>query len=235
MMAAARQWEGDPALVGAIIVGGAVVFALGSAVAFFRDLSASHIIWPVSFGIVAALLPLVALQMQFARDAVSAPVPVHLLTLAFTWTALLVTICTLDGLILTTVAVTPQWAGVAVTPVALLVGWLPVLALRATPTALFTAVLSVAVVALVAVGVAWLLPERRRWFVIPIALGVGAAIVWQQYTRTPTALPGRWVLLGDLGLSVIAASIALAAPLLCRWLRRHTAAVGASPPVPPGA
>ncbi len=225
MMIAARQRQGEPAAIGAIVIGGAVALGLGSIVAFFRDMSAAHIIWPVVFGVVAALLPLVALHMQFEHDAINAPVPVHLLANGFTWTALLVAICTLDGLILTTVAATPQWAGVAVMPVALLVGWLPVLALRATPDALYAAVLAVAVVSLVAVGVAWLLPERRRWFVIPVALGAGAATIWPLYARTPTALPGRWLFLIDLGLAAIASLIALGAPLLCRWLRAYTVGV----------
>lgn len=226
-MLAARRSEGDPARVGALLIGGIALLAAGSGIAFFRDMSASHLVWPVMLGVVAVLLPLVALHAQFERAALGAPVPVHLLALAFTWTALFVTICTLDGLLLTAAAMTPQWAGVTVTPPALFVGWLPTLALRATPGALFTALLWVAAVSLVAVGVAWLLPERRRWFVIPGALAVGAVAMWPAYARTPAMLPGRWIFLVDLALMLFAAAIALTAPLLCRWLRGY---VGAEQP-----
>jgi 4-amino-4-deoxy-L-arabinose transferase-like glycosyltransferase len=151
-------------------------------------------------------------------------VPVHLLAVAFTYTALFVAACAVIGMVLTTAAVTPQWAGVTVAPVALLFGWLPVLALRTTPDDLFMASIFVAVVAGITAGVAWLLPERRRWFVIPVMLAIGAVAVWQRFTATPHHLPGRWLFLADGALALFVGALALAAPPLSRWLHSHSAA-----------
>jgi hypothetical protein len=230
----AQQDRGAPARVGALLIGCTVVLGLGTAIPFFRDMSEAHITWPVTLAFITVLLPLIALHMQIERSAVNAPVPVHLLTVAFTLTALFVAACTVIGIVLTTAALTPQWAGVTVAPVALLLGWLPVLALRTTPDDLFTVAIFVAVIAGVAAGIAWLLPERRRWFVIPVMLVIGAAMAWQRFTATPHHLPGRWLFLADAGLALFVGAMALAAPPLCRWLHGHSAAgiVRSSLPAP---
>ncbi len=220
----ARQDRGAPMRVGAILIGCAALLAVGTAVPFFRDMSAAHITWPVAFALVALFVPLIALHMRVERSAVNAPVPVHLLAVAFTYTALFVAACAVIGMVLATAALTPQWAGVTVAPVALLLGWLPMLALRTTPDDLFMAGIFVAVAAGVAAGVAWLLPERRRWFVIAAMLAIGAATVWQRFTATPHHLPGRWLFLADAGTALVMGALALAAPPVARWLHGHSAA-----------
>jgi hypothetical protein len=233
-LTAAQQRPGDPARVGLILIGGIAALASGTALPFFRDMPEAHVTWPVALTLATILLPLIALHMRMERDALNAPVPVHLLAVAFTYTALFVASCAAIGVILTTAARTPRWAGVAVTPVALLLGWLPVLALRTTPDDLFGAVIFVAVVAGIAAGVAWLVPERRRWWVIPLMLLIGALVVWNRFAAAPHHVPGRWLFLADAGLSVMTGAMALAAPPLCRWLYGHSAArvVRASPPPP---
>jgi hypothetical protein len=230
----AREYDGAPARVGAALIAGTLALGLGTIIAFFRDMSEAHVTWPVAFALMAVLLPVVALHMQIERSAVNAPVPVHLLAVAFTWTALFAAACTAIGIVLTTAALTPQWAGVTVTPVALLCGWLPVLALRTTPNDLFMAVIVVAVSAGTGAGIAWLLPERRRWFIIPILLAIGAVMVWQRFTATPHHLPGSGLFLVDAGIALYMSATVLAAPPLCRWLHGHSAAriVRSSPPAP---
>jgi len=86
----------------------------------------------------------------------------------------------------------------------------------------------------VAAGLAWLLSERWRWFVIPLTLAIGAGVVWQRFTTMPHHLPGRWLFLIDEGLTLGVSAMTLAAPLLCRWLRGHstTRIVRSSPPAP---
>lgn len=230
----AREDQGSPARVGTVLIGCVALLAFGTAIAFFRDISDAHATWPVALALNAILLPLVALHMQVERSAVNAPVPVHLLTVAFTLTALFVAACTTIGIVLTTAALSPQWAGVTVAPIALLFAWLPVLALRTTPDELFTAFVTGTVIAGIGAGIAWLLPERRRWFVIPIMLVIGAAIAWREFTTTPHHLPGRLLFLADAGLALATGAIALASPPLCRWLRGHSTAriVVSSPPAP---
>jgi hypothetical protein len=230
----AREDQGSPARVGTVLIGCVALLAIGTAIAFFRDMSGAHATWPVALALNAILLPLVALHMQVERSAVNAPVPVHLLTVAFTLTALFVAACTAIGIVLTTAALTPQWAGVTVAPIALLFGWLPVLALRTTPDELLIASVTSTVIAGISAGIAWLLPERRRWFVIPIMLAVGAVIAWRAFTTTPHHLPGRWLFLADAGLALVTGAIALASPPLSRWLRSHSTAriVVSSPPAP---
>jgi hypothetical protein len=197
-------------------------------------MSEAHVTWPVAFALITVFLPLIALHMQIEQSAVNAPVPVHLLAVAFTWTALFVAACTTIGIVLTTAALTPQWAGVTVAPIALLFGWLPVLALRTTPGDLFMAMTVVAVIAGISAGIAWLLPERRRWCVTPIILAIGAALIWRQFTATPHHVPGRALFLVDAGAALFMGAIALASPPLCRWLHGHsTARIVLSSPPPP--
>jgi hypothetical protein len=220
----AEQSSGSPTYVAALLIGCVIALAAGTMLAFFRDISEAHITWPLAFGLVSVVVPLLALHMQLEWSAINAPVPVHLLALAFTWTALLVAACTIIGIVLTSAATMPRWAGVAVMPVPLLLGWAPVLAFHSATGMLFSAAIFVAVLTGIAAGVAWLLPEQWRWFVIPVTLVVGGGVIWQRFTAMPHHLPGRWLLLIDVGMALATGAMALAAPPLCRWLQRHSAA-----------
>jgi hypothetical protein len=220
----AEQFSGSPAYVAALLIGCVIALAAGTMLAFFRDLSEAHITWPLAFALVSVVVPLLALHIQIEWAVINAPVPVHLLAVAFTWTALLVAACTILGIVFTSAATMPRWAGVVVTPVPLLLGWAPVLALHPSAGMLFSAAIFVAVLAGIAAGVAWLLPERWRWFVIPVTLAIGGGVIWQRFSAMPHHLPGRWLFLIDAGIALAIAAMALAAPLLCRWLQSHSAA-----------
>ena len=195
-----------------------VLLASGTAVVVFRTLSPAHLTWPVAFVLCVVFVPLVALHSRLESTALATPVAIHLLPLAFTWTSLLIAFCLIVGMVCTMSAEQPGWAGALVSPIAVLLGAAPLLSLDPAPRAVLTTILSVLALAEIVSGVTWLLPERRRWFVIPVVLTLAVAIVGRSFFTTPHHLPGRVLLLADAALAVFAGLTALAAPLICRWL-----------------
>lgn len=195
-----------------------LLLAAGALLPFFSTVSAAHLTWPVALVLCVVFLPLLALHVRVESSALAAPVAVHLLPLAFTWTGLVI-VCSLTiGIIYSTAAEWPGWAGVVVCPFALLLGAVPALSTDPSRPAVLTAILYALAVAEIAAGVAWLIPERRRWPLIPIILILGAAIEWRAFATTPHHLPGRALLLVDGTVATAAGLGALTAPLLCRLL-----------------
>lgn len=203
------------------------VLAVGTGWRFFCPLPDSHATWPVAFALLAALFPLMAMHAQTEQTALVTPVPIHLLPLAFTWTALVVIAALVALCVLVTTREQPRWASVVLAPLALAFGWLPLLVLRATEREWFVAALMTFAIAEVASGVAWLLPERARWFVTPLTLAVGAWTILRDQAPRTHDLPGRSLLLVDLAVFAVFALLALAAPLICWWLTHPRAAASA--------
>lgn len=197
-----------------------LLLAGGALLPFFHAMPAAHLTWPVAFVLCLVFLPLLALHVQVESSALAAPVAIHLLPLAFTWTGLVIVVCLTVGIVYGTAAAYSGWAGVVVSPFALLLGAMPVLSLDPSRPAVLTAALYTFALAEIASGVAWLIPERRRWLLIPAILALGAAVEGRAFATIPHHLPGRALLIVDSAVATAAGLAALAAPLLCRWLAK---------------
>ncbi len=162
------------------------VLVIGTGWRFFRPLPDSHATWPVALALLALLFPLMAMHAQTEQTALVTPVPIHLVPLAFTWTALVVIAALVAIYVIVTTREQPRWAGVVVAPLAVAFGWLPLLVLRATEHEWFVATLMTFALAEVASGIAWFLPERARWFVTPLTLAAGA------WTILRDQVPAEW-------------------------------------------
>ncbi len=195
-----------------------LILAIGAGTSFFRDMSDAHLTWPVAFVLFVLMSPFLTLHASLERSALDAPVPVHLLPLVFTWTGVLITALLIAGSCDATAANQPNWAGVIVAPIAVLVGSVAATSLNLSRDAALTALLTAFAIAAIAAGVGWLLPERYRWFVIPTILAIGTLTIARSVLTTPHHLPGRWLLLGDAALASGIGLVALGSPLLCRWL-----------------
>jgi len=200
------------------VVGAATILAIGAGALFFRDMSDSHLTWPVAFALFVLLAPFLTLHASLERSALDAPVPVHLLPLVFTWTGTLVASLLIAGYFYTISADRPGWAGVMVAPIAVLVGSVAATSLDGSRDAALDALLTTFAVAAIAAGLGWLMPERTRWFLIPTILTIGALSAARTVMMTPHHLPGRWLLLGDGALAAAIGLIALGSRFLCRWL-----------------
>jgi hypothetical protein len=205
-----------PGVVAVVIAVAAL--GIGTALRFFRDMSDAHRTWPVAFALFVVVAPLLALHVSLESVALGEPVAIQLLPLAFTWTALFITACMVVGGVVMTGSAHPGWAGVVISPVAIMLGTIPVLSLNPSRPAILTAILYTFALAEIVSGVAWLLPERRRWSVIPVLLVVAAIVIGREFVATPHHLPGRALLLVDTALAVFTGAAALTSPLLCQWL-----------------
>lgn len=191
---------------------------IGTALRYFRDMSDTHLTWPVAFALFVVVTPLLALHVSLEDVALGEPVAIQLLPLAFTWAALFITVCIVVGGVVVTGSAHPDWAGVVISPLAIMLGTIPVLSLNPSRPAVLTAILYTFALAEIVSGVAWLLPERRRWSVVPVLLVVAAVVIGRECVATPHHLPGRALLIVDAALAVFAGAMALASPLICRWL-----------------
>jgi len=72
---------------------GMLLLAAGTLLPFFHSVPAAHLTWPVAFVLCVVILPLLALHVQVESSALAAPVAIHLLPLAFTWTGLVIAVC----------------------------------------------------------------------------------------------------------------------------------------------
>lgn len=205
-----------PGMVAAVVAVAAL--AIGSAFWFFRDMSDAHLTWPVAFVLCVVVVPLLALHVSREHIALGEPVAIQLLPLAFTWAGIGIVTCLVIGAVYTTGSAHPGWAGVVVSPLVVLLGAIPILSLNPSRPAVFSAILYSFALAEIVSGVAWLIPERRRWFAIPAFLVLAALVVGHAFLTTPHHLPGRALLLVDAALAVLTGAAALASPLLCRWL-----------------
>lgn len=219
LIVAEGAWPATQPGTAAVVVA-VVALAVGTAWRFFRPLPHSHATWPVALALLGGLFPLMAMHGGAANAALLAPVPIHLLPLGFTYTAITLVALSVAAYVVVMTREQPRWAGVVFAPVALALAWLPVLALRPTETQWFVAAIGTFAVAEVAAGVGWFLPERMRWFPAPLALAAGAWLVLRDDVPPNTSLPGRPLLLIDAGLILFFAALTLAAPLLCWWLTR---------------
>jgi hypothetical protein len=205
-----------PGMVAAVI--GVAALAIGSAFWFFRDMSDAHLTWPVAFVLCVVVAPLLALHVSRENIALGEPVAIQLLPLAFTWAGIVVVTCLVIGAVYTTGSAHPGWAGVVVSPLVVLLGAIPILSLNPSRPAVFSAILYIFALAEIVSGVAWLIPEHRRWYVIPAFLLLAALVIGRAFLTTPHHLPGRALLLVDAALALLPGAAALASPLLCRWL-----------------
>lgn len=213
-----------PATVAVVLA--AILLGGGTAVMFFRDMSDAHLTWPVAFVLFVVFVPLLALHVRLQSSALAAPVAINLLPLAFTWTGLVIATGLIMGIVYATGAEQPGWAGTIVSPFAVLLGAAPALSLHASRPAVLTATLYVFALAEIVSGLAWLIPERRRWFVVPVVLALTAIVSGRACVTAPHQAPGRILLLIDVVVAVVAGIGALAAPALCRWLARPRDAAG---------
>jgi len=191
---------------------------VGTGWRFFRPLPDSHATWPVALVLLAVIFPLMAMHAQNAHTALVTPVPIHLVPLAFTWTALVIIALLTAASVIVMTREQPHWAGVTLVPLAVAFGWLPLLALRATECQWFAVALMTFALAEIASGVAWFLPERARWFVAPLSLAVGAWAIVRDGIPSSQTLPGRPLLLLDLTVIAAFVLLTLAAPFICRRL-----------------
>lgn len=205
-----------PATIAAVVA--IILLGLGSVSSLFLHTTDAHLTWPVAFVLFVVFVPLLALHVRIESDALAAPVAIHLLPLAFTWSGLFIATCLIIGVVCMMGAEHPGWAGVAIVPLAVLLAAPPVLSLNPSRPATLTAVLYIFALAEIVSGVAWLMPERRRWFVIPAVLIVAAFVIGRAFFATPHHPPGWVLLLVDTGLALFAAAASLASPLICRWL-----------------
>jgi hypothetical protein len=194
------------------------LLALGTLLPFFRSMPAAHLSWPVALVLCAIILPLLALHVQVESSALAAPAAIHLLPLAFTWTGLVIGVSLTIGIVYATAAAHPGWAGLTICPLVLLLGAVPVLSANPSRAAVLTAALYSFAGAEIIAGVGWLIPEQRRWLIIPVVLALGAAIEGHAFASTAHHLPGRALLLVDAAIAVASGLVALAAPLVCGWL-----------------
>jgi hypothetical protein len=211
------------------VIAAAALLAVGAGAMFFWELPDAHRTWPVAFILFVLLAPFLALHAALEQSALNAPVPIHLLPLVFTWAGLGIAAAMIACCLYATAADRPGWAGVIVAPIAACFAAVAATSPDASRHAVLTALLVAFAVAEVAAGVGWLLPERYRWFLIPVVLATGALAAARIVFGTPHHLPGRWLLLGDAMLAAIVGMIALGSPLLSRWL---TAAVAKPHPRP---
>lgn len=196
----------------------ALLLAAGAGASFFWETTDAHLTWPVALALLVLLTPLLALHASLEQHALNAPVPIELLPLAFTWTGLLAVSLLIAGYLSAMSARNPGWAGISIAPVAILVGSAPAVSTDLSSSTLLTALLFVCMLAEMAAGIGWLLPERYRWFLIPAVLATGALAIARGVQMSPHDLPGRWLFLGDAALAIVVGLVALGAPLLCRWL-----------------
>lgn len=217
-IASARHSFSSPATPLASIALAAIALSVGTIWAFFRDTSPAHITWAITLAELVIVVPLIVVHVYSERSALDAPVPIHLLPLVFTWTAQFVAVCVLIGVVFVTCADQPGWAGIAVLPISLLIGAIPLLSTDLSTHAIWTTALFVFAYAEVVMGIGWLIPERRRWWLTPVVLACGAIVIARAFLTTPHHFPGRALLLIDAALAIFAGLAALAAPLLCRWL-----------------
>jgi hypothetical protein len=209
-----------PGMVAA--VSAVAILGIGSARWFFWDMLDSHLTWPVALVLSVAVVPLLALHVSLENIALGEPVAIQLLPLAFTWTALFIVTCLVIGAVYSTGSAHPGWAGVVVSPLVVLLGAIPLLSLNPSRPAVLSAILYIFALAEIASGVAWLIPERRRWYVIPALLILAVFVIGRAFLATPHHLPGRAVLIVDAALASLTGVAALASPLLCRWLATTT-------------
>lgn len=207
-----------PGTVAAVVAVAAL--AIGSAFWFFRDMSDTHLTWPVAFVLCVVVVPLLALHVSRENIALGEPVAIQLLPLAFTWAGIAIVTCLLIGAVYATGSAHPAWAGVVVSPLVVLLGAIPVLSLNPSRPAVLTGILYSFALAEIVSGVAWLIPERWRWYVIPVFLAFAALVIGREFLTTPHHLPGRALLLVDAALALLTGVATLASPLLCGWLAK---------------
>lgn len=205
-----------PAVV--VVAVAVAALALGTLALFVRHMGDAHLTWPVACVLSLVVVPLVVMHVTIENHALAAPAAINLLPLAFTWAGLFVAICLIVGTVCTTSADQPAWAGVLLVPLALVTAVVPLLSLDPSRGRVLTAVLSVFAAAEILSGVVWLIPERRRWLILPIVLAAAALVIGQEYAATPHHFPGRALLLIDGALALVTAAATLGAPLLCAWL-----------------
>jgi hypothetical protein len=217
-VAIARHAFASPFPCTVAVIAAVAVLGTGTAFWFFRDMSDAHLTWPVAFALCVLVVPLLALHVSIESVALGEPVAIQLLPLAFTWTGMVIVMCLMIGVVYTTGSTHPAWAGVVICPLAILLGAIPFLSLNPSRPAVLTAVLYTFALAEIISGVAWLIPERQRWYVMPLFLVLAAFVIGRAFATTSHHLPGRVLLLVDAALALIAGIAALASPLLCRWL-----------------
>jgi hypothetical protein len=205
-----------PGMVAAVAA--IVVLGVGSAFWFFRDMSDAHLTWPVAFVLCVVVAPLLALHVSLEHIALGEPVAIQLLPLAFTWTGIVIVTCLVIGTVYTTGSAHPGWAGIVISPLVLLLAAVPVLSLNPSRPAVLTAILSLFALAEIVSGVAWLIPDQRRWYLLPALLILAMVVIGREFLTTPHHLPGRALLIVDTVLALLTGAAALASPLLCRWL-----------------
>lgn len=222
-----------PATLAVVVAAG--LLAVGAGATFFWEMSDAHLTWPVAFVLFVLLAPFLALHASLENSALNAPVPIHLLPLVFMWAGLSAASLLIACSLYTAAADHPTWAGVIVAPVAAFMSAVAATSPDASRHAVLTALLVAFAVAEVAAGVGWLLPERYRWFLIPVILAISALVAARIVQTTPHHLPGRWLLLGDAALAIMIGLIALGSPFLCRWLTIRAAKDHLLPPSRPRA
>lgn len=222
-----------PATLAVVVAAG--LLAVGAGATFFWKMSDAHLTWPVAFVLFVLLAPFLALHASLENSALDAPVPIHLLPLVFMWAGLCIASLLIACALYTAAADHPAWAGVIVAPVAAFMSAVAATSPDASRHAVLTALLVAFAVAEVAAGVGWLLPERYRWFLIPVILAISALVAARIVQTTPHHLPGRWLLLGDAALAIMIGLIALGSPFLCRWLTGRAAKDHPLPPSRPRA
>lgn len=208
----------SPSVAVLTVVVATVALAVGTAAMFVRELSVAHLTWPMGLVLLIVVFPLLGLHVQVESVALAAPVAVHLLPLTFTWMALLAATCLLIGVVLVLSSEDAGWAGTLIAPIALLFGVAPSIAARPSEQAFLTIVLLILLLSELSVGIAWLLPQHWRWWVVPASLTVGIAMLARTLAGTSHQQPGRAMLLVDVGLVVVVGVVALLAAPLCRWL-----------------
>lgn len=202
------------------IIAAVALLGVGSAAMLFWDMSDAHFTWPVAFLFALLIVPLFALHVRVESRALAAPVAINLLPLAFTWAGLLTVTLLIIGAVYATCAPYPGWACAIVSPLPVILGAAPLLSLDPSRPATLTAILYIFAMAEIVSGVAWLAPERWRWLIVAVLLALAVCIIGRALVVTPHHLPGRILLLGDAALALTTGLIALAAPVLCRWLTR---------------
>lgn len=215
-VAIARHPYPSPTPARLAIIVAVMLLAAGAGAAFFWDLPDAHRTWPVAFVSVVLLAPLLALHVTLENSALNAPVPIHLLPLLFTWAGLLCASLLVAGYLFASTTERPGWAGVVVAPVAVFIACVAATSPVVSEHAVLTAFLVAFAIAEVAAGIGWLLPERLRWFLVPLVLAVGALTTARIILTTPHHLPGRWLFLGDAALAAAIGLLALGSPVLCR-------------------
>ena len=201
-----------------VIVG---VIAAGCWLAWPTSSSLRRTAWLVALGVMAGLVPLLALQAALARLprvglAGESLGPVLLATLGAS-----VILLGLAGVVAVGARGEPHGAGPLFLPAGLLVP--PVLSVRALPAELPVLRTCAAALALagVAIVVAWLLPEGLRPLIGPLALGVEFVWLWIA-DRGPIvdATSGRIVSVLYGALVVMTVVLVVVVPLLAVWVRQ---------------